>query len=110
MAPRPRSSVPRCPEMDRRAVVALLAATAATWPRTGLAQSTKVHRIGLLSGGPPVADAGEEGAALIRDLAARGYALGRNLSFERRGASGWLDRLPGLARELVAANVDVVVT
>ena len=38
-----------------------------------------------------------------------GYREGRNLVIERRYAGGDLDRLPGLAADLVGANVDVIV-
>jgi putative tryptophan/tyrosine transport system substrate-binding protein len=39
-----------------------------------------------------------------------GYEEGRNLALEYRWADRSLDRLPALARELVAAKVDVIVT
>src|SRR4051812_37664466 len=79
------------------------------WPGAGLPQA-KVYRVGLLSGGPPISDTSEDGAALIRDLAQRGYALGRNVLFERRGAMGHPDQLRQLAQDLAAAKVDVIVT
>src|SRR5690348_13508187 len=95
--------------MRRRDVVALLA-TALALPSAGLAQTARVHRLGLLSGGAPISDTSEDGAALIGDLAQRGYALGRDLVFERRGAMGNLDQLPRLARELADAKVDLIIT
>jgi putative ABC transport system substrate-binding protein len=95
--------------MRRRDVVVLLI-TASTLPWTGLAQTAKVYRIGLLSGGPPVSDSSEDGSVLIRELAQRGFTVGRNLLIERRGAIGRLDQLPRLAQELAAAQVDVIVT
>jgi putative ABC transport system substrate-binding protein len=42
----------------------------------------------------------------LREL---GYVEGQNLLIERRYAEGKLDRLPGLARELVELQVDVIV-
>ena len=42
----------------------------------------------------------------MRDL---GYVEGRNISYEARWAHGQLDTLPGLAAELVALRVDVIV-
>jgi putative ABC transport system substrate-binding protein len=42
----------------------------------------------------------------LRDL---GYVEGQNLVIERRFAEGNIDRLPGLARELVQLRVDVIV-
>jgi len=95
----------------RRAFLTLLGSAAVAWPYAVSAQPpAKVYRIGLLSSGAPVTDASPNGAALIRGLAQHGYALGRNLAFERRGAEGHLDRLPRLVDELVASKVDAIVT
>jgi len=72
--------------MTRREFIALLGTTAA-WPRTVIAQNApKVYRVGSLNAAAPVADDSQLGAALIRGLAQHGYALDRNLVFERRGA------------------------
>ena len=38
-----------------------------------------------------------------------GYVEGRNLTLTLRSADGVFDRLPGLAAELVAAKVDVII-
>ena len=98
------------PLMRRRDILTLLGA-AALWPRGAFAQSpAKTARVGLLSAVAPSSDNSPNGMALIRGLAQHGYELGRNLAFERRGAEGHLDRLPGLVEELVASKVDVVVT
>jgi hypothetical protein len=40
----------------------------------------------------------------------RGYSLGKNLVFESRGAGGRVYRLKGLAQELIAAKVALIVT
>ena len=97
--------------MRRREIIGLvaLAASICPWARS-TAQTTRVYRIGLLSGGPPISDTSADGAALIRNLTRLGYALGRDLSFESRGAMGHPDQLKQLAQELVAAKVDVIVT
>ena len=42
--------------------------------------------------------------------ASSGYVDGRNVVFDWRYAEGRPERLPALAAELVAANVDVIVT
>jgi putative ABC transport system substrate-binding protein len=97
--------------MTRREFITLLGSVAVAWPRAVIAQtSAKVYRVGLLTGGPPVADDTPGGAALIRGLAQHGYTLGRNLAFERRAAEGHLDRLPRLVDELVASKVEAIVT
>ncbi len=97
--------------MRRRDFMALLGSAAVAWPRIVIAQSpSKVYRVGSLNHTAPVADDSPFGAPLIRGLARRGYALDRNLAFERRGAEGHADRLPQLVAELVASKVDVIVT
>ena len=79
--------------MRRRDFLTLLGAAVA-WPSPVIGQSrSKVYRVGLLSAGAPIADNSSQGAALIRGFTQRGYNLGRNLAFERRGAEGHIDRL-----------------
>ena len=78
--------------------------------RGARAAPAKVYRIGLLSTGAALADTSPQGAPLIRGLAQHGYALGRNLAFERRGSSAQTDRLPILFDELAASRVDVIIT
>jgi putative ABC transport system substrate-binding protein len=96
--------------MGRREFITLIGGAAA-WTLAALAQSpAQVYRIGLLSTGAALADTSPQGAPLIRGLAQHGYALGRNLAFERRGSSAQTDRLPILFDELVASRVDVIIT
>jgi ABC-type uncharacterized transport system substrate-binding protein len=95
--------------MRRRDFVTLLGGAAIAWPRVVAAQSS-VYRIGLLSSAAPVADNSPSGAALIRGLAQRGYALDKDFTFERRAAEAQMDRLPRLVEELVASKVDILVT
>jgi ABC-type uncharacterized transport system substrate-binding protein len=97
--------------ITRRACLTLLGGAAVAWPCAVLAQPpAKVYRLGLLSGGAPVADVSPVGAALLRSFAQHGYTLGRNLEIERRGAEGRPDRLPHLVEALVASKVDAIVT
>jgi putative ABC transport system substrate-binding protein len=97
--------------LKRRDLITLLGGTAVVWPLRALAQTpAKVYRVGLLGAGAPIADNSPQGAPLIRGLARHGYALDRNLAFERRGAEGHVDRVPQLVAELVASKVDVIVT
>jgi putative ABC transport system substrate-binding protein len=65
-------------------------------------------RIGLLS--PTSAQANALRLDALRTaLAELGHVLGRNLVIEARFAEGRFDRLPQLARELVALRVDLIV-
>jgi len=97
--------------MKRRHLISLLGGTAAAWPLRALAQApTRTYRVGLLSGGAPIGEKSPLGGSLVRGLARYGYALGRNLVFEPRGAETHIDRLPQLVADLVASKVDVIVT
>jgi putative tryptophan/tyrosine transport system substrate-binding protein len=96
--------------MRRPEFITLLGSAAIAWPRAVAAQSpAKVYRVGSLNTAAPVADNSPFGAALIRGLAQHGYALDRNLTFERRGAEMHMDQLPRLVNELVTSKVDVIV-
>ena len=76
------------------------------WPLGARAQQgEKVYKIGLLSAGSSVPLTEE-----IDALRERGYVQGKNLTFESRYAEDRLDRLPGLAAELVSLKVDVIMT
>jgi putative ABC transport system substrate-binding protein len=92
--------------MKRRIFIALLAVATAAWPLgTGAQQGEKTYKIGILSAGSP-----ETGGRSIVNESFRelGYVEGKNLTFERRYAEDRLDRLPGLAAELVSLKVDVI--
>ena len=70
-------------------------------------QAAKVPRIGYLatSRGPSP----HLYEALLQGLRDLGYAEGRNIVIDYRDAEGKLERLPALAAELVALEVDVIV-
>ena len=96
--------------MRRRQCLGMIVSVAAAAPYLASAQSPgRVYRIGLFNRGAPVSDTSPYGAALIRGLEKRGYFLGRNVVFERRGAGGRFDLLPGLIDELIASKVDVII-
>ena len=82
---------------------ALLAPLAANAQQAG-----KVFRIGYLSA--PTRES-VEGIlqAFLRALRNLGWIEGRNVIIEYRWAEGHLERLPGLAEDLVRRNVDVIV-
>ena len=90
----------KAPTMKRRDFIAGLAGAAA-WPIGAPGQQTAMPIIGFLSSLAP------EGAvplvaAFRGGLSASGYVEGKNVAIEYRWARGDYDRLPVLARELVA--------
>ena len=96
--------------MRRREFISLLGSAAAVWPlATSAQQSTSVARIGYLHAADAFGTASYIDAfrAGLRDL---GYVEGKNFVIESRFAEGNIDRLPGLAAELVRLNVDVILT
>ena len=74
-----------------------------------LAQSGRVWRIGFL-GAESAAGYGANVEALLAGLRELDYVDRRNASIEFRWAEGEYGRLPELARDLVRAKVDVIVT
>jgi putative ABC transport system substrate-binding protein len=96
--------------MRRREFIAWLgaAATPGAWPLSAPAQPTKIPRVGYVWFGRPDPNVGLAG--LRQGLADRGYVLGRNLLLEERYAEGDRARVPGLIAELLALDVDVLVT
>jgi len=63
----------------------------------------------MLSAGAPISNDSEQGSAFLRGLTQAGYVPGHNLELIQRGARGQIEQLPVLARELIAANADVLV-
>ena len=72
-------------------------------------QTGRVYKIGFL-GQTSATDLSRQIGALREGLRDLGYEEGKNLLIEYRWAERKLDRLPSLAAELVAMNVDVIVT
>ena len=67
----------------------------------------KAARIGYLTTQPAALDSDRK-QEIRRALQAFGYVEGKNISMEYRSAEGKLDRLPGLAAELVNLKIDVI--
>src|SRR4249920_3779970 len=98
--------------MARPALIArrrALAAMAALLAAPSLAQEKKRAVIGVLRATAPMTGEREASSRLIVSLRRRGYETGRNLVLEQRFADGRLERLPALARELVALHPDAIV-
>jgi len=97
--------------MRRREFIAIFGGAAAAWPLGARAQQPgKIYRVGLLSAGPAMGALDERRKTLLSVLAALGFVDGQNLAVVQRSADAHLERLDGLAAELKAANVDVIVT
>ena len=93
---------------SRRKFIVALGASALVSPLSSLAQpQTRVWRIGILANGSSISD-GFRIDAFVKELAKIGYVEGNNIFFMIRFADGNPDRLPTLAADLVAKNVDVV--
>src|SRR5689334_3013804 len=71
------------------------------------AQRAGVVRVGVLRGGTGTSERPPQ--PLVDGLREHGYVEGENLAIELRSAEGRLERLPGLAAELVRLPVDVLV-
>jgi ABC-type uncharacterized transport system substrate-binding protein len=95
--------------MTRREFITLVGAASLAWPLAARVQAAKIPRVGFL---------GNSTAALeinlissFRDgLRALGYEEGRNIIIEYRWAEGKYERFPTLVTELLASNVEVLVT
>jgi putative ABC transport system substrate-binding protein len=68
-----------------------------------------MYRLGSLSTAGPLNEANPNGKILLAALAQRGYVVGRNLSYDARGAMGDVAKVREHMAEFKAANVDVVV-
>jgi putative tryptophan/tyrosine transport system substrate-binding protein len=94
--------------MRRRAVIAALGAAAVTWPSWVRAQQPVKPLIGFLNS-RSAADAAGHAAAFLQGLKAFGYVEGQSVAIEYRWANGDYERLPALARELIALNPAAIV-
>jgi putative ABC transport system substrate-binding protein len=91
------------------AITALLLAVAVAGPPAHAQQAPKTAKIGILSATTPAALApGVE--AFKQGLRELGWVEGKSFVLEVRYGEGKVERLPELARELVALKMDVIVT
>src|SRR6201987_3808829 len=91
--------------MRRRDVMVGLASVATAWPLAGRAEHA-LPLVGFLNGGSPTFTPYLTG--LRQGLKDTGYIEGQNVLIEYRWAEGKYDRLPGLAAELLARDVRVL--
>src|SRR5215208_4564823 len=92
----------------RRREFIVLVGGAAAWPLAAHAQQ-RMPVIGILGGGSAEPFAQVE-TAFRKGLDEGGSVGGTNLAFESRWANGQVDRLPGLAAELVGRGPNVIAT
>src|SRR6266513_1544035 len=96
--------------MERRTLIFVVASSLLVAPFASHAQKpAKVWRIGFLAGGARPAD-GAPPTALRQALEELGYVDGKNITYMGRWAEAKIERLPGLAAELVALEVDLLLT
>ena len=94
--------------MRRREFITLLSGgTVAAWPLGVRAQQPSMPVVGFMSA-RSADDSIRVVAAFRQGLAEMNYVEGRNVVIEFRWAHGQIDRLPALARELVARPVAVI--
>ena len=95
--------------MRRRDFITLLGSAAAAWPLAARAQQPAVPVVGYLNSQSPEAFA-EPMRGFRQGLKDTGYVDGENIAIEYRWAENQIDRVPGLAAELVRRRVTVIVT
>jgi ABC-type uncharacterized transport system substrate-binding protein len=96
--------------MRRRNFVALLVSAMAAWPFAARTQQGgKLPRVGFLGNSTAALEANLIGP-FREGLRERGYEEGRNVEIVFRWAEGRYERFPSLISELIAENVDVIVT
>jgi putative tryptophan/tyrosine transport system substrate-binding protein len=89
-------------------ILAFCAMLFALCPHAEAQQQPKMPKIGWLGIRPDSLTTSVE--SFRREFRAFGYVEGKNFTFEYRSADNKLDRLPGLANELIGLKVDLLIT
>jgi ABC-type uncharacterized transport system substrate-binding protein len=97
--------------MQRRSFLTLLGGATATWPLAARAQQAgKVWRVAFLAAGSrPVSIESSQWGGFLQGMRELGLVEGKDFVIEWRFAEGRPELYPGLAAELVRAQVDIVV-
>ena len=96
--------------MRRREFITLLGGAVAAWPLAARGQQPPMPVIGYLSSEPFDGGFATRISPFRQGLKDAGFVEGQNLTVEYRTAAGQVDRLPGLAAELIQRRVAVIVT
>ena len=95
--------------MKRRDFIKVVTATAAAWPITAHAQSTKKLLIGVLMGFAESDPNAQKLVSAFRGmLNALGWKEGGNINIEVRWGAGDPERMKGFAKELVELRPDII--
>lgn len=95
-------------DIARRKFIATLGGTAIAWPLAARAQQSSMPVVGFLNGSSPALSESRVDA-FRQGLGEAGFVEGRNVAIEFRWAQDQVDRLPGLAADLVRLPVTVMV-
>lgn len=95
--------------MKRRDFLQFVGGALVAAPGSVLAQSARTFRLATLTQGAPITEKLPTGEILLRVLAERGYALGKNLTFEALGAGGNADRLKQMAQHVAESKFNAAV-
>src|SRR5262252_3810586 len=94
--------------MDRRAFLTMVGGSVLAAPVAGESQQPAMPVIGYISQRSPT-DSASIVAAFRQGLKEAGFVEGQNVAIEYRCAEGQIDRVPGLASDLVRRQVNVFV-
>jgi ABC-type uncharacterized transport system substrate-binding protein len=95
-------------QVRRREFIALLTGAAATRPMAARAQQVGMPVIGVLYN-VAAADWTRPMAGFHRGLGETGFVEGHNVAIEYRWTDGQVDRIPGMAADLISRKVAVIV-